>query len=67
MSGTKIGGIKASETNKLRHGGDFYKKIGGKGGKATGVKKGFAANIEIARLAGKKGGKISKRKAANNG
>lgn len=61
MSGTKEGGIKAAETNKSRHGSDFYKKIGSKGGKAVGVKKGFAANPELARKAGQKGGKISKR------
>ncbi len=61
MSGTKDGGIKAAETNKSRHGSDFYKKIGGKGGLVVGVKKGFAANPELASKAGKKGGKISKR------
>lgn len=61
MAGTKAGGFKAAETNKERHGKDFYKKIGGKGGKATGVKKGFAANPELARKAGQKGGAISKR------
>jgi general stress protein YciG len=61
MAGTKEGGVKAAETNKARHGKDFYKNIGGKGGKAVGVKKGFAANPDLARKAGKKGGKISKR------
>lgn len=61
MSGTKTGGIKASETNKKRHGKDFYKKIGAKGGKKTGVKKGFAANPALAAEAGKKGGTKSKR------
>ncbi|MDD3480700.1 MAG: hypothetical protein PHW75_00520 [Patescibacteria group bacterium] len=63
MSGTKRGGIKAAETNKKRHGANFYKEIGAKGGLKTGVKKGFAANTNLARLAGQKGGRISKRKA----
>lgn len=30
MAGNKEGARKAAETNKLRHGPDFYKKIGGK-------------------------------------
>ena len=33
MAGTKIGGQKAAKTNKLRHGSDFYKRIGQKGGR----------------------------------
>jgi len=61
MSGTKKGGLQAAITNKNRHGSDFYKKIGAKGGLKTGVKKGFAANPEVARKAGQKGGRISKR------
>jgi hypothetical protein len=61
MSGTKKGGIQAAATNKERYGKEFYKKIGAKGGLKTGVKKGFAANPELARQAGKKGGRISKR------
>ena len=32
MTGTKIGGQKASKTNKERHGKDFYARIGKKGG-----------------------------------
>ena len=32
MSGTKAGGLKASETNRKRHGEDFYSRIGRKGG-----------------------------------
>lgn len=66
MSGTKKGGFKAAETNKDRYGKDFYKKIGAKGGKKTGVKKGFAANPSLAAEAGKKGGKRSKRGKAKN-
>jgi len=33
MSGTKTGGLKASVTNKSRHGEDFYRRIGKLGGK----------------------------------
>jgi general stress protein YciG len=61
LSGTKKGGFKAADTNKKRYGKDFYKKIGSVGGKKTGVKKGFAANPSLAREAGKKGGRKSKR------
>ena len=62
MAGTKAGGIKARETNLKLHGIDFYKRIGSMGGKAGDpTKKGFASNIERAKKAGAKGGKISKR------
>lgn len=60
MSGTIEGGIKARETNKMKHGDDFYKRIGAKGGKAC-VTKGFGTNRELARQAGAKGGKNSRR------
>lgn len=60
MSGTKAGGQKAAATNKKRHGNDFYKKIGSKGGQ-NGHTGGFASNPELARTAGAKGGRISKR------
>lgn len=60
MAGTKDGGVKAANTNKTRHGKDFYARIGAKGGKATGPK-GFAVNRELARAAGAKGGRISRR------
>lgn len=60
MAGTKAGGQLAAETNRARHGADFYKRIGSKGGKATGYK-GFATNPELARILGAKGGRISKR------
>lgn len=60
MSGTKAGGLKAAATNKAKRGDDFYKLIGRKGGLVCGVK-GFALNHELAVLAGRKGGKISKR------
>ena len=60
MAGTKAGGKKAAATNKLRNGEDFYKRIGQKGGR-NGHTGGFAANPELARSAGAKGGRISRR------
>ena len=61
MAGTKAGGMKAAATNKARHGSDFYAKIGAKGGQ-NGNTGGFAANRELARIAGAKGGRISRRR-----
>ena len=61
MAGTKKGGEKAAATNKARHGKDFYAKIGAIGGK-KGTTGGFAANRELARIAGAKGGRISRRR-----
>lgn len=60
MAGTKAGGLKAKMTNLERHGEDFYSNIGRRGGKA-GHTGGFYANRELARTAGAKGGRISKR------
>ena len=60
MAGTIEGGKKAAAKNKALHGADFYKRIGAKGGK-NGTTGGFAANRELARLAGAKGGRISRR------
>ena len=60
MPGTKAGGLKAAATNKEKHGADFYKRIGQKGGK-NGHTGGFAANPTLASLAGAKGGRNSKR------
>lgn len=65
MAGTKIGGSRASKTNKERHGADFYKKIGAIGGK-NGTTGGFYANRELARAAGAIGGAKSKRGKAIN-
>ena len=65
MSGTKAGGIKARETNYKEHGADFYKRIGRIGGR-NGHTGGFAANHELARIAGAKGGAKSKRGPAKN-
>lgn len=62
MAGTKAGGIKASITNKIKQGEDFYKRIGRLGGITKTTKpKGFACDPERAKRAGQKGGKISKR------
>lgn len=61
MVGTLSGGRKAAQTNKEKYGADFYREIGRKGGQ-NGHSGGFAANRELARIAGAKGGRISKRK-----
>jgi general stress protein YciG len=60
MAGTKAGGQAAAATNKSKYGADFYAKIGAKGGK-LGKTGGFYANRELARAAGAKGGRISRR------
>jgi general stress protein YciG len=60
MVGTKAGGIKAAKTNLEKHGADFYKRIGSKGGR-NGHTGGFAANRALASIAGRKGGLISRR------
>jgi uncharacterized protein len=65
MPGTVVGGRKAAATNKTRHGKDFYARIGAKGGK-LGHTGGFAANRELAREAGRKGGMISRRRKVVN-
>ena len=64
MPGTKEGGRKAAMTNRTRHGKDFYARIGAKGGK-LGTTGGFAANRDLAREAGRKGGMISRRRKVN--
>lgn len=63
MPGNRIGGIKTRDKNLAKN-PNFYKDIVRKGGKAR-VPKGFAANPELARIAGAKGGKISRRKKEN--
>ena len=60
MAGTKAGGRAAAATNKAKYGPDFYAKIGAKGGK-LGRTGGFFANRDLAREAGAKGGRISRR------
>ena len=67
MSGTLEGGRKAAKTNRRYHGRDFYARIGSMGGRKLGVCKGFAANPELARTAGYKGGKKSSRKGVRKG
>jgi general stress protein YciG len=73
MSGTISGGKKAAQSNMERHGKNFYKEIGSKGGKRSSTG-GFASQkvgkdgltgLERARLAGAKGGRISRRKPRN--
>ncbi len=61
MAGNIEGGRKAAITNKEKYGKDFYAEIGRKGGR-NGHTGGFAANRELARLAGQKGGRISRRR-----
>jgi len=60
MAGTKTGGRKAAATNIKKYGRDFYQEIGRKGGR-NGHTGGFAANPELAKIAGRKGGRISRR------
>ncbi len=60
MAGTKEGGKKAAITNKKKYGDDFYAIMGAKGGR-NGHTGGFAANPKLAKIAGRIGGKISKR------
>lgn len=60
MAGTRIGGLRAAKQNKAKD-PDFYAKIGRKGGR-NGHTGGFAANPQLARIAGAKGGKISRRR-----
>ena len=59
MAGTKAGGLKAAAKN-LANNPNFYREIGRLGGQ-NGHTGGFASNPELARLAGAKGGRISRR------
>lgn len=63
MAGTKKGGLKAAAKN-LEKNPNFYAEIGAKGGR-NGNTGGFAANPELARIAGRKGGRKSRRKPIN--
>lgn len=60
MAGTKEGGKRAAESNKSKYGADFYARIGAEGGR-KGKTGGFYANRELARIAGAKGGRKSRR------
>jgi general stress protein YciG len=64
MPGTVDGGKLAADTNMKKYGKDFYARIGAMGGK-KGTTGGFAANRELARIAGAKGGRISRRRKAD--
>lgn len=68
MSNTKLGGKKVAISNKAKD-PDYYIKLGALGGstitKNTKLK-GFGTNRELARIAGARGGKISKRKRASD-
>ena len=62
MAGNKIGAAKAAATNKARHGEDFYKTIGARGGLAKVSTKGFGGmSVDKRSAAGRKGGRISRR------
>ena len=70
MVQTSAGDKKTAQTIKEKWGVDFYREIGRKGGK-NGHTGGFASDVigrdgltgkERAKIAGKKGGTISKRK-----
>ena len=60
MAGTREGGLKTKAAILEKYGKDYWANIGSKGGK-NGHTGGFAANPELARKAGSKGGKISRR------
>lgn len=60
MSGTRAGGLKARETNLKKYGNDFYNRIGSKGGK-IGHTGGFFGKPALAKIAGAKGGRKSRR------
>lgn len=64
MSGTMAGGLK-TKAKILAKDPHHYEKIGAKGGQATGPK-GFAVS-GLARIAGAKGGTISRREGIKNG
>lgn len=66
MAGTLEGGKKAAKTNILKYGKDFYARIGEKGGR-NGHTGGFASNPALARIAGAKGGRKSRRTGVKNG
>lgn len=61
MAGNKSGGLKTAVTNKQRYGENYYAEIGSKGGK-LGRTGGFFVHRDLARIAGAKGGRISKRR-----
>lgn len=66
MAGTKAGAKKAAATNMARHGENFYRELGRKGGKVSTPTGGFGYSHERAVAAGKKGGAISRRTGIKN-
>lgn len=58
MAGSRATGIKAAVTNKLRHGEEYYKLIGKKGGTA-GTGHAFAHGKVSPSIAGHIGGQLS--------
>ena len=67
MSGSRDGGRKAAETNKKKYGKDFYANIGRKGGRKSHPEtRYFAMHPEVAKNAGAKGGRTSRRGPAKN-
>lgn len=62
MAGTRTGGIKARDKNTAND-PEFYRRIGAIGGR-NGHTGGFAANRKLARIAGAKGGRMSRRRPA---
>lgn len=66
MPGNRIGGQKAAKKNKELYGEDFFRIIGSKGGK-NGHTGGFAANPALAKIAGARGGKKSRRTGKTTG
>lgn len=67
MAGTVEGGLTAAATNKSKYGENFYATIGSTGGKKKNPNKGFGSNRELARIAGAKGGRKSKRSGGKYG
>jgi len=63
MAGTRKGGLKAAATNKQRYGLHFYQEIGRRGGTIS-RGGGFAKDPELARIAGARGGRASRRSKA---
>lgn len=62
MAGTLDGGKAAANTNKRKYGKDFYIKLGAMGGRVNHPEtRYFHVNREAARIAGAKGGSISRR------
>lgn len=64
MSGTKIGGLSARDTNKKLYGKDYYVRIGKMGGtksKTGGFAYSKANGLTTHIEAGRKGGAISRR------